>query len=385
MLEVYVAQSEDTYARAAIAEIFAMLNKYLKNKRPSAGILFCSPELDLSYVVSEIRNKYPDMELAGCTTDGEFSSELGFTDDSVVLMVFVSHIIEIRAGIGKNLASRGSEAGIDAALSARSGLQSHGEECFGIILSDPINAGVSDISQGIGQILGDCFPLFGAASAAHSKQRTTYQFCNDEIVTDSIVLLLFSGPLLFSFGIQGCHAGISGKAKITSSDKNVLYKIGDMPALDYFRRYIGNKYDIFMNYCIAIFEEGREGFYVRNAPFCDSDKGTVTLNGVVTEGAYLQIGTADKSKCIDSCKASLLMALHSYPGSAPLAAVHFSCAGRKMSLGTKVKLEAETTVQYLPDIPFCGFYTYGEFSPLEPGSKSLFHGTSFVTLLMGIS
>ena len=138
-----------------------------------------------------------------------------------------------------------------------------------------------------------------------------------------------------------------------------------------------------MNYCLAIYEEGRKGFYVRSAPFCDPETGTVTLNGVISEGAYVQIGTADKNSCIDSCSNSIQMALDSYPGLKPAAALHFSCAGRKMILGSQVVQETETVRKHLGDIPFCGYYAYGEFCPLEKGSRSLFHGTTFVTLLIG--
>jgi small ligand-binding sensory domain FIST len=45
--------------------------------------------------------------------------------------------------------------------------------------------------------------------------------------------------------------------------------------------------------------------------------------------------------------------------------------------------EYQTVKEYLGDIPFCGFYSYGEIGPLSKGSKSLFHGTTFITLLIG--
>jgi hypothetical protein len=257
------------------------------------------------------------------------------------------------------------------------------EPRFGFILSDPLNAGVSEVTGGMAELLGASFPLFGGASAAHSKRRTTYQFCNGEILTDSVVLLLFSGPVLFSYGIRGGHSAIGGRAKITSSDKNVLYTINDKPALDYFHHYIGHNHDMFMNYCMAIFEEGRESFYVRSAPFCDEQAGTVTLNGVIREGSYIQIGTADRDTCAGSCETSVRAALSGYPGKMPAAALSVSCAGRKKILGTQSEKESQIARANLNDIPFIGYYAYGEFSPLEPGSATLFHGTTFVTVLLG--
>lgn len=141
-----------------------------------------------------------------------------------------------------------------------------------------------------------------------------------------------------------------------SADAELLKELEDF--LDC--SYVGDKYDLFMNYCLAIFEEGRKGFYVRSAPFYDVEAGSVTLNGAVPEGALIQIGTADKKICVESCAESLKTALDGYPGSKPAAALHFSCAGRKMMMGTQVVREYKTVKNHLIDIPFCGYYAYGE-------------------------
>ena len=384
MLKTAVAHSEDTIVSKAVDEVLDQIKAELGDVEPQAGILFCSPDLEHPYILSRLRAAYPAIELIGCSADGELSSPGGLSEDAIVLMVIASDCLEIRAGAGKDLSGGGIDAGREAAGGASSAMRlNRGENRFGLIISDPLNAGVSEVSNGIAEVLGEAFPLFGGASSAHSKRRTTYQFCNGEILTDSVVLLLVSGPVLFSFGIKGGHSAIGGRDKITSSSRNVLYTIGDKTALDYFRGYIGDNYDLFMNYCIAIFEEGRESFYVRSAPFCDPEAGTVTLNGVVSEGASLQIGTADKSACSESCLTSLRMARASYPGKKPAAALLFSCAGRKKMLGTQADIEAQITAEQLGPIPFAGFYAYGEISPLDSGSKAIFHGTTFVTLLLG--
>lgn len=384
MLKVAMGHSEDVIIEEAAREIIGQIHASMGDIVPKAGILFCTIDCDHKRIISLIRDAFPDIELIGCSTDGEISSIHGFTEDSIALMVFASDTIEIRAGIGKGASIRGKEVGIDAAQSARKGLKRcHNEERFAIMLTDPLNAGVSDIDKGIEEILGQNFPLIGAATAAHSKQRATFQFCNDEVVTDSVVLLLFAGPVVFSCGIKGGHAPMGGKEKVTSVNKNILYRVGNKSAFEYFQSYIGKSHSLFMNYCLAVFEKDREGFYVRSAPFCDPETGSVTLNGIVPEGSYVQIGTADKNTCIDSCTQSVLSALENYPGSKPEAALLFSCAGRKIMLGTQVVKEYQTVKKHLDDIPFSGFYAYGEIGPLSKGSKSLFHGTTFVTLLIG--
>jgi hypothetical protein len=382
MLKVAVGHSEDVLAVEAAREAIGQVKTSLAGEQPRAGILFCSVDFDHRQLLSSIRAAFPAAELIGCTTDGELSSVLGFSEDSLTLMVFASDTVEIKAGAGRDAARRGGEAGRDAAASARSGISRPGEERFAVILADPLNAGISDIDKGIQAVLGGSFPVIGGASAAHSKQRKTFQFCNGEVLTDSVVMLLFAGPVVYSCGMQGGFTPMGPKEPVTVAANNVLLQIAGRPAAEYFRQYIGN-YDLFMNYCLAVYEKDRESFYVRSAPFTDVATGSVTLNGRVPEGCLVQIGTADKNNIVLSCTESLRRALDSYPGGRPAAALLFSCAGRKIIMGTKIIREVQSVQRHLPGVPFAGFYCYGEFGPLERGDPYMFHGTTFVTLLLG--
>lgn len=384
MFKTAIGQSENPSAKDAVQEILTQIRESIGDTIPQAGILLCAIDFDHSQIIASIRNAYPGMELAGCTTDGEMSSVNGFCGDSVLLMVFVTDVIEIRAGVGRDLRLHSREAGMEAALNAHLHMKrQRGKERFAIIFADPVYIGTSDVDIGIATQFGQAFPLIGAATAAHSKQRATYQFCNSEILTDSAVILLFSGPVCFSFGAQGGYAPMGGKAKITSSAKHVLYRIENEPAFDFFQRTVGDGFNLFTNYCWAVFEEGRKGFYVRRAASVDPSIGSVTLNGTIADEAWIQIGIADKAACIDSCTASLRTALASYPGTQPTAALLFSCSRRKTVFENEVMPETEIAQKALKDIPFAGFYTFGEICPLERDGKPRYHDTTFVTLLIG--
>ncbi len=382
MLKVIVGHSEDVLTAEAARETIAQIRASLAGAQPRAGILLCSVDYDHALMLSVIKEAFPAMELIGCTTDGELSSAIGFTEDSLTLMVFVSDTVDIRAGCGRGAASRGYEAGREAAAAAKGSNLAPGEERFAIILADPFNAGISGVDEGIRGVLGDLFPVFGGASAAHSKQRQTFQFFGDEVLTDSVVLLLFAGPFVFADGLKGAFSPLGPREMVTAVRDNVLVEIGGRPAVDYFRRYTGN-FDLFMNYCLAVYENNRDNFYVRSAPFSDPKKGTVTLNGRVPQGAMVQIGSPDRKNLLHSCMDSVRTAMSAYHGNQPAAALFFSCAGRKIVMGSKIVQEVHTIRQHLPGIPFVGFYCYGEFGPLTRLDPYMFHGATFVTLLLG--
>ena len=383
MMKVAVGHSEDVLASEAVKEVVEQIRASIPNTQPKAGILFCSVDFDHEFILSAVRSAFPGMELIGCTTDGEMSSYMGFREDSLTLMVFESDRIEFVAGVGKVVSRRQRLAGLDAAESARRKLYGQiGKEKFAVILSDAFHAGISDIDQGIQSVLGKNFPVIGGASAAHSKKRATFQFYNEEVLTDSVVLLLFAGPVVFSCGMQGGLSPMGSLEIITKCENNVLYRIGDKPAIEYFHKYIGSS-DTFLNYCVAVFEKGRKNFYVRSAPSSDKEKGSVTLNGRVPEGAMIQVGTPDRETLMDSCCTSIRQAVELYQGERPAAMLLFSCAGRKMILGTRVTQEVEMAQREVPGVPLIGFYCYGEFAPLEKGEPYMFHGATFITLLVG--
>lgn len=383
MLKVAVGHSEDTLSAEAAREAIGQIRLELGGSAPAAGILFCSIDLDHALVLAEIHREFPGMELVGCTTDGETSSRLGFAEDSLVLMAFASDEVEIRAGIGRDVPLDGEAAGREAASMARSRLGTQaGREVFAVILADPLSAGISNVDKGVRSVLGRAFPVAGGVSAAHSKKRATFQFHGGEVLTRSVALLLFAGPLAFSCGIKGGLAPLAPRLPVTESAGNVLRRIGDSTALEYFQKYTG-KVDLFMNFCLGVYEPGRDTCYVLSAPGCDPATGSVTLNGPVPPDGQVQLGTADREVLEASCRESLRQALERYPGGRPAGALVFSCAGRRMMFGTGVGAETEAVRQALPGAPFAGFYCYGEYGPLLPGDPFHFHGATFVTLLFG--
>ena len=71
-------------------------------------------------------------------------------------------------------------------------------------------------------------------------------------------------------------------------------------------------------------------------------------------------------------------------GREPTAALFFSCAARKILLGTRTEEELKLIRGALGDaVPACGFYGYGEISPqMGDPTGTKYHNESFVSLLL---
>ena len=66
-------------------------------------------------MLATIVEAFPELELIGCTTDGEFSSERGFSEDSAVLRVLAGDDVRVASGVARHV-STGPEAAIRASL-----------------------------------------------------------------------------------------------------------------------------------------------------------------------------------------------------------------------------------------------------------------------------
>jgi hypothetical protein len=80
-----VAHSEDIEAQGVLEELLLQCREELGDRLPNAGILYCPIDIDHKILVDGINDVWPGIALVGCTTDGEFSSRLGFREDSTSL------------------------------------------------------------------------------------------------------------------------------------------------------------------------------------------------------------------------------------------------------------------------------------------------------------
>jgi hypothetical protein len=82
MLSAVVGHSEEPDARGVPNEVVQQCGARLGSTSPRAGLLFAGIDFDHQLILDAINRRYPHIELIGCTTDGEVSSELGFREDS---------------------------------------------------------------------------------------------------------------------------------------------------------------------------------------------------------------------------------------------------------------------------------------------------------------
>ncbi|MBN1290943.1 MAG: FIST C-terminal domain-containing protein [Candidatus Latescibacteria bacterium] len=386
MLKVSIGHSEELDSGDAIDEVLRQCHETLRELQPNAGLLFTGIDHNFELILNKIYEAYPELELIGCTTDGELSSLNGFAEDSIVLTLFYSDELRFKAGVADRVSEDPLTNIKNAIETAQSSLEHEPVLC--ITTPSTFNINFDVVIDGLQQVLGDTFPIFGGLAGDQWRFQGTYQFYRNNLFTDAAPFLIIAGPLLFSFGVESGWIPIGKKGIVTQAGERVIYKIGDQSALDYYKYYLGD--DIGTenmlpvgDYPLAVFEDN-ESFYLRAVPSFDKVKGSLTVGTNIPEGVSVQITHTTRDKIIEAAKMSVNSAKTNYPGSNPLIAICFTCAARKQVLGTRIVEEYEVLKNNFPDLPVTGFYTYGEIGPLKRSKPSRLHQETFLSLLLGL-
>lgn len=380
MLKIAVGHSNDPDSLEAIQEILQQCRQQLEGHQPQAGLLFAALDFDHALILQQIDCTFPDLELIGGTTDGEISSVLEFQQDSLILMLFCSDRLEIRAAVGRHISQDPFAIAQETAVMVKGQLSLAPQFC--ISLPESLTTSAVSILQGLEAGLGG-IPIFGGATADQWKYQRTYQFFKTEVLSDAVPLLVFAGPLHFSYGVAGGWYPIGKRSQVTQVDKNILYTIDHQPALEFYHYYL-NDSEPDAVYPLAVFPPGEERFFLRGSVGYDTTTGSITVSGDVPPASIIQITDASLEDVIAASEKAFGEALANYPGQNPAAALFFSCAWRRQLLGTRAPEEYRAiTPRLTPGIAACGFYTYGEIAPLRDQGQTFFHNTTFVTLLIG--
>lgn len=391
-MTVATGHSHDLDSADAIAEALDTCAETLGGKTPGAGLLFAGIDHDHQALLDGVEARYPGVQLIGCTTHGELSSE-GFAEDSVALMLFHSERVQFRAGIGER--TRTDQAAARRAASmALDGLDAPVRLCIalpegigGVDADAPCTIPIG-LLDALGAALGPDVLVCGGLAADQMRFEQTVQFCNGQVYSDAIPILLMAGPLHVATGVASGWEPLGEELRLTDVDGLVISGIDGEPPRDVWKRYFGVDTHTGAPNFFAVYpdEDGGRGTdeYYLCSPSQFQDDGSMVTMTPATPGARIRFTSATRDQLLDGAAASAEKACAAYPGAEPEAALVFSCASRPALLGTRVEGEARRLQEQVgAGLPAVGFYTYGEICPLPSTSTPVHHVSTFVTVLIG--
>jgi len=261
MIKAGQGQAEGVDTLNTVKKAISQCRQQLGEHLPQAGIVFAGADFDHRQMLDEINRRFPGIELSGCTTVGEFSSSFGFGDDSISLTVFYSEVIEIKSGIGRRISKNPQAAFTSVVREVRSKMTRPESIC--LALPDGSSGSFNFIIKAInGELNREC-PVFGGCAGRQEDNQPILQFFNNEVLTDALPIMIFSGPLEYAFSIANSWKPIGRHTKVTKAHGREVGRIGDFSALDFYRYYLGNHVDPAIEFPLAVYQKSSRQFYLR--------------------------------------------------------------------------------------------------------------------------
>src|SRR6478672_1159703 len=103
MFKVAIGHSEDPFTEDATSEVINTCREGLDGLNPTACMIFSAVDYEYEVILKKIREEFPGIQIVGCSSSGEFSSNIGYSEGSVLLVVFASDTISMATVVARNI------------------------------------------------------------------------------------------------------------------------------------------------------------------------------------------------------------------------------------------------------------------------------------------
>jgi hypothetical protein len=376
-------------------EAATLAQNQLAEDTSDLALVFSSPQYSTPELLEGVRAVTGRTPVIGCSDAGNLSPE-GPAHDSVAVMLIRAEGLEIRPGAGDKLSQDPEAAGRAMAQQALEGRLGSGSGPGSLLLTfaEGARGNLSAVLRGARQVVGEGFPIVGAASADNGLFTETTQYVLSYLMKDSVAGFLLGGPISFGIGTRHGWVPISRPRAVTRSRGEVVCEIDGLPALSLYRDYLGEAADDLDNdnlartvcvYPLGFDAEGENEPLVR-FPQRMTAEGHLVFGGEVAEGTQVRLMLGSKNGVVESARLAAQDALAALGDKPARAGIVFSCFAREYVLGREAPLEMRAIREVLGErVPLIGLYSYGEMAPARRngGAQSRYRNDSVVVLTIG--
>jgi len=350
--------------------------------KPDFVFMFGSIGYDQRSLVRAVRETTRGAPLTGCSAEGTINGDdADESNFSVVVTAISSDELHWMNGLAAGLRADPRDAGKRVAQALLPHLSA---ETIGLfVFPDGVSLSLEHFFAGLeGTLSSERFlPMWGGgAGNNYIFGEPTYQYCDDEVVSDGVSYALLSGRARASWALSHSLIPIGGERKVTRSQGNVIYEIDGKPATEVLNEYLPegaladerdwSRYA----YSLALTSKAPsymkdEEYIVRGVPQLNLTDGSVTVQTEVTEGTSVWFSSRDKEKITAGLDRMAAQIKEQLGGAQPKLVFQFECSTRgKLMFREQEKLQLLKRLRQSvnPDVPWAGFYTEGrELGPVE--------------------
>jgi hypothetical protein len=344
-------------------------------QRPDFVFMFASIGYDQHSLLRAVRQTTGEAPLSDCSAEGTINGDNADESSfSVVVTVITSDELQWSNGVVKGLSADSRAVGQRVAQDLLPDL---------FVFPDGLIDYLDNFFAGLeGDLPRERFlPMWGGGANANFNNwaSPTYQYCDDEVISDRVSYALLSGEAQASWAISHGMAPIGGERKVTRSQGNVIYEIDGKAATEVLKEYLPEHALIedrdWMPYAISlalIFEAPSymkdEEYVVRGVPAVRMADGSITVQTEVKEGTSVWFSSRDKEKISTRFDQMAGQIMEQLGGEKSKLVFQFECLTRgKLLFREQERQEILRRFRQSvdPDVPWAGSYTIGEIGPVE--------------------
>lgn len=339
--------------------------------------------LESDTIYKDVKALFPDGDIVLGSTSGDITSNR-VDDDSITITAVEFEKTEflIKSSNILNSDLDSYKTGVDLLKQfPEQGLK------YVFVLSEGSFINGSQLTKGMNTSTSNNVLITGGLCGDAARFEKTLAGYNENPKPGEIIAIGFYGESFeASFSIHGGWTPFGPERVVTKSESNVLYELDNQPALDLYKKYLGDKSKELpaaaLLYPLNVKSTEEKQSFVRTILNIDEVENTMILAGDIPENSKVQLmmTNVDNIANASECAAKQALELRS---TKPQLALLVSCIGRKLVLDQRVEEEIEEVVAVLgDDTTICGFYSYGEIAPFHGENNCQLHNqTMTITLI----
>ncbi len=350
--------------------------------RPDFVFMFGSIGYDQHSLLRAVREATGGAPLTGCSAEGTINGDdADESNFSVLVTAISSEELQWTNGLATEL--RADPRAVEKRV-AQDLLPNLSAETIGLFaFPDGRTDNLEHFFAGLeGNLPSERFlPLWGGGAInTITLEEPTFQYCDDEVISGGVSYALLSGKAQASWAMSHSVIPIGGERIVTRSEGNVIYEIDGKPAVEVLKEYlpVGALTDErdWLRYSVSLALSFKapsyvkdEEYVVRGVPVVRmSDESIIVQGTEVQEGTSVWLSSRDKEKMTTGFDQMAQQIKDQLGGDQPKLVFQFECATRgKMMLREQEKLQLLKRFRQSvdPDVPWAGYYTWGEIGPVE--------------------
>ena len=255
------------------------------------------------------------------------------------------------------------------------------------VLSEGSFVNGSSLINGLEENIASNISITGGMCGDDARfEKTVASYKEDPKEGEVILIGLYGETLDISYSSFGGWIPFGPERVITKSEGNVLYEIDGQPALDLYKKYLGEKSNELpqasLLYPLNVTPENKNEPVVRTILNINDEDQSMILAGDVPVNSKVQLMMASVDGIAQGAHKAACYAMD-HRITKPELAIIVSCIGRKLVMSQRVEEELEQVRDTIGQtIPMTGFYSYGEMAPFNGSQACELHNQTMTLTLI---